>query len=58
MRWGQSTKLRMKILGIHPGYHDACAALFDDYTMVAAVAQERMTRRKSDGGRIPRGSGR
>ncbi len=43
----------MIILGIHPGYHDACAALFDDYTMVAAVAQERMTRRKSDGGSIP-----
>jgi carbamoyltransferase len=43
----------MLILGIHSGYHDACACLFDGYRMVAAVAQERMTRRKIDGGRIP-----
>lgn len=43
----------MLILGIHSGYHDACAALFDDYRMVAAVALERFTRRKIDGGRIP-----
>lgn len=43
----------MLILGVHSGYHDACAALFDDYRMVAAVAQERLTRRKIDGGRIP-----
>lgn len=43
----------MLILGIHPGYHDACAALFDGYRMVAAVALERLTRRKIDGGRVP-----
>jgi carbamoyltransferase len=43
----------MLILGVHPGYHDACAALYDDYRLVAAVAQERMTRRKIDGGRVP-----
>ncbi len=43
----------MLILGIHSGYHDACAALFDEYRMVAAVAQERLTRRKIDGGRLP-----
>ncbi|MCW5771512.1 MAG: hypothetical protein KIT16_07760 [Rhodospirillaceae bacterium] len=43
----------MLILGVHPGYHDACAVLHDDYRLVAAVAQERMTRRKVDGGRVP-----
>lgn len=43
----------MLILGIHSGYHDACAVLFDDYRMVASVALERLTRRKIDGGRIP-----
>ncbi|MGB8275279.1 MAG: carbamoyltransferase C-terminal domain-containing protein, partial [Alphaproteobacteria bacterium] len=43
----------MLILGIHPGYHDACACLFDDYRLVASVAQERLTRRKADGGRVP-----
>jgi carbamoyltransferase len=41
------------ILGVHSGYHDACAALYDGYRLVAAVAQERMTRRKVDGGRVP-----
>jgi carbamoyltransferase len=41
------------LLGVHPGYHDACAALHEDYRLVAAVAQERLTRRKIDGGRIP-----
>jgi carbamoyltransferase len=43
----------MIILGIHSGYHDACAALHSDYRLIAAVAQERMTRRKIDGGRVP-----
>jgi carbamoyltransferase len=43
----------MLILGIHPGYHDACACLFDEYRLVASVALERLTRRKIDGGRIP-----
>ncbi len=43
----------MLILGIHPGYHDACAVVHDGYRLVAAVALERMTRRKIDGGRIP-----
>ncbi|MGD9537743.1 MAG: carbamoyltransferase C-terminal domain-containing protein [Alphaproteobacteria bacterium] len=43
----------MLILGVHSGYHEASACLFDDYRMVAAVALERMTRRKVDGGRIP-----
>ena len=40
-------------LGIHPGHHDACAALYDGYKLVAAVALERLTRRKIDGGRVP-----
>jgi carbamoyltransferase len=43
----------MLILGVHSGYHEASACLFDDYRMVAAVALERLTRRKVDGGRIP-----
>lgn len=43
----------MLILGIHPGYHDAAAALFDDYRCLACVQLERLTRRKIDGGRIP-----
>jgi carbamoyltransferase len=43
----------MLILGLHSGYHDACACVFDDYALQASVAQERLTRRKSDGGRIP-----
>lgn len=42
----------MIILGIYHS-HDACAALFDDYRMVAAVAQERLTRIKGDGFRFP-----
>lgn len=43
----------MLILGINSGGHDACACLFDDYRMLASVAQERVTRKKSDGGRVP-----
>ena len=43
----------MLILGLHSGYHDACACVFDGYALKASVAQERLTRRKSDGGRIP-----
>ena len=42
----------MIILGIFTG-HDAGAALFDDYRMLAAVALERMTRIKCDGNRFP-----
>lgn len=42
----------MIVLGIFNG-HDAGAALFDDYRMVAAVALERMTRKKGDGHRFP-----
>ena len=43
----------MLILGVHSGYHEASACLFDDYRLVAAVALERLTRRKIDGGRVP-----
>ena len=43
----------MLLLGLHSGYHDACAALYDEYRLVAAVALERLTRRKIDGGRVP-----
>ena len=41
------------VLGVHAGIHDAAAALYDGYDLVAAVAQERMTRIKTDGGRMP-----
>jgi carbamoyltransferase len=37
------------ILGVHPGSHDATAALFDGYTLKAAVQLERLTRLKGDG---------
>lgn len=43
----------MMHLGLHSGHHDACACLYDDYKLVAAVALERLTRRKLDGGRLP-----
>ena len=42
----------MIILGVYHS-HDACAALYDDYRLIAAVAQERATRVKGDGGRFP-----
>lgn len=42
----------MRILGVYI-QHDACAALFEGYELLAAVAQERPTRRKGDGGRFP-----
>ena len=43
----------MLILGMYTGGHDANAVLFDDYRLLAAVQQERVTRVKGDGGRIP-----
>ena len=42
----------MIILGVYHS-HDAGAALYDGYRLIAAVAQERPTRIKSDGGRFP-----
>lgn len=42
----------MRILGVY-NQHDACAAVFDEYRLVAAIAQERPTRQKGDGGTFP-----
>jgi carbamoyltransferase len=39
----------MYLLGIHNGIHDASACLFRDYEWLAAVSQERLTRKKNDG---------
>jgi carbamoyltransferase len=41
------------ILTVHTGIHDAGAALFDGYTLLAAVQLERLTRRKGDGSEYP-----
>ncbi|MGB0695744.1 MAG: carbamoyltransferase C-terminal domain-containing protein [Rhodospirillaceae bacterium] len=43
----------MLILSVHPGYHDACVVLQDEYDLLSAVAMERVTRIKTDGGRWP-----
>ncbi len=43
----------MKILSFQCGYHDASAAVTDDYTLLSAIAQERLTRKKGDGAAIP-----
>lgn len=40
----------MLILSLHSGPHDSSAALFDDYTVLAAVAEERLNRIKCSGG--------
>jgi carbamoyltransferase len=40
----------MHILSIHAAAHDSAAALFRDYDLLAAVQQERLTRRKGAGG--------
>ena len=42
----------MLVLGIYHS-HDACAALYDDYRLIASIAQERPTRKKGDGGVFP-----
>ncbi len=46
----------MLILGVHSGFHDNTACLFDDYRLLAAVSQERLTRIKGDAGRMPQES--
>src|SRR5689334_15174580 len=38
----------MKILGISAYYHDSAAALIDDGKIVAAVQEERLSRKKHD----------
>src|SRR5436305_12442241 len=43
----------LRILAIHAGMHDSSAAAFDDYEMVAAVSEERMTRVKGSGESVP-----
>ena len=40
----------MLILSLHAGPHDSSAALFDDYHILAAVAEERVNRIKGSGG--------
>ena len=43
----------MRILAIHAGMHDSSAAAFDDYELVAAVSEERLTRVKGSGEKVP-----
>ncbi|PKU25867.1 carbamoyltransferase C-terminal domain-containing protein [Telmatospirillum siberiense] len=43
----------MAILSLHSALQDSGAALFDDYSLLAAVQEERLTRRKGGGG-LPR----
>jgi carbamoyltransferase len=43
----------MLILGVSPTSHDSTVCLFDEYRPLAAVSQERISRRKSEGGQIP-----
>ena len=43
----------MRILAFHSCEHDASAAAFDEYDLVAAVAEERMVRRKGWGDGVP-----
>ena len=40
----------MLILSLHHGPHDSSAALFEDYRLLAAVAEERLNRVKCSGG--------
>lgn len=42
----------MRILAIQPSGHDASAAAFDDYRLVAAVEEERLTRVKGSGASV------
>ncbi len=40
-------------MAIHAGMHNSSAAAFDDYEMVAAVSEERLTRVKGSGESVP-----
>jgi carbamoyltransferase len=42
-----------RILGFHSGAHDASAAVFEDYTLIAAIQEERLTRIKGWGDGVP-----
>src|SRR5215471_2969759 len=41
------------IVGLHAGYHDSSAVVFEDYTLKAAVQLERLTRVKGDASQFP-----
>lgn len=41
------------VLAVHTGNHDAGTALFEDYSLRAAVQLERLTRRKGEGRQYP-----
>jgi carbamoyltransferase len=41
------------IVGIHAGYHDSAAVVFEDYTLKAAIQLERLTRIKGDASVFP-----
>src|SRR6185369_4475063 len=43
----------MRILAFHPGTHDAAAAAYQDYELIAAVSEERLTRQKGFGDGVP-----
>jgi carbamoyltransferase len=43
----------MKILAFQSGVHEASAAAFDGYRLIAAVAEERLNRVKGWGDAIP-----
>ena len=43
----------MKILAFQPGVHEAAAAVFDGYRLIAAVSEERLNRIKGWGDAIP-----
>src|ERR1043165_4334141 len=43
----------MRILAFQSGLHDAAAAAFDDYRLIAAVAEERLRREKGWGDDVP-----
>ncbi|HXW23374.1 MAG TPA: carbamoyltransferase C-terminal domain-containing protein [Xanthobacteraceae bacterium] len=43
----------MRILSFQSGLHDASAAAFEDYRLIAAVQEERLRREKSWGGDVP-----
>ncbi len=44
---------RVRILAFQSGHHDASAAVFEDYRLVAAVQEERLRREKGWGGNVP-----
>src|ERR1044071_1270800 len=43
----------MRILAFQSGLHDASAAAFDDYRLIAAVQEERLRREKGWGNDVP-----